>query len=111
MTDAAIDTHPAAPAPGRWRGWFDPAARHESPRHQRVWAAYEIAFTVADVLAAGLFTVGSALFFREATSYESTWMFLIGSICFALKPTLRLAREVHYWRLGHHETLAERSGA
>jgi hypothetical protein len=110
MSDATTRLDPLRPLPRRWRGWFDPAARHESPRHQKLWAAYEIAFTVADVSAALLFVAGSWLFFDEATAEEATWMFLIGSVCFALKPTLRLAREVHYWRMGQVDELAERSG-
>jgi hypothetical protein len=96
--------------PTRWRGWFNPGSRHESAEHQRIWAMYEIAFTVADVSAALMFVVGSWLFFYEPLHEVATWLFLIGSVCFALKPTLRLAREIHYWRMGHTDELAERSG-
>ena len=38
-----------------------------------------------------------------------TWLFLIGSICFALKPTIRLTREIHYFRIGQVDELAKRA--
>ena len=62
-----------------------------------------------DFAAAVLFVIGSALFFSEATTYVATWMFLIGSLCFALKPSLRLARELHYLRIDKLDELAARS--
>lgn len=88
---------------------FHPATRSLSERHARIYAAYEIAHTLVDFAAAVLFVIGSALFFSEATTYVATWMFLIGSLCFALKPSLRLARELHYLRIGKLDELAARS--
>lgn len=63
-----------------------------------------------DFAAALLFIVGSVLFFYEATQRVGTWMFLVGSVCFALKPTLRLVREIKLYRLGDTEDLADRIG-
>ncbi|MGF1562851.1 MAG: YrhK family protein [Geminicoccaceae bacterium] len=88
---------------------FDPAHASRSARHARLYALYEILFTIADFSAAFLFIIGSILFFREQTVTLGTWMFLIGSVFFALKPSIRLAREVHYWRLGDVDLLAERA--
>ncbi len=85
---------------------FAPQNREKSPRHVRIYAAYEIAFTLVDVLAALCFVVGSWLFFYKAWETDATWLFLIGSVFFALKPIIRIARELHYIRLGKVDELA-----
>ena len=59
--------------------------------------------------AALLFVIGSILFFNEATVEFGTWLFLVGSIFFGLKPTIRLIREWHLLRLGKFDELAERA--
>ncbi len=87
---------------------FDPANRSRTPRHARIWAAYEIIYTVVDFAAAFLFIMGSVFFFYERLVYEGTWMFLIGSICFALKPTIRLIRELQYLAMGDVDDVAAR---
>lgn len=87
---------------------FDPNARTVSSRNARIYAGYEVAYTTVDFAAALLFVVGSLLFFGERTQALGTWLFLVGSVCFALKPTIRLARELRYWRSGDVETLARR---
>ena len=87
---------------------FQPDAQTQTNRHRRLYAAYEILFTVADFAAAFLFIVGSILFFDKATTYGATWMFVIGSVCFALKPSIRVVRELHFWRIGAYDRLAER---
>ncbi|PSR58641.1 hypothetical protein C8258_30920 [Nocardia sp. MDA0666] len=61
---------------------------------------YETASIVNDVLIALWFTVGSALFFAESTQVAGTWMFLIGSIQFLIRPVIRLGRRIHLRRLG-----------
>lgn len=65
------------------------------PKHRKIYSAYEIAYSVIDLLAAVLFIVGSVLFLDEATVYAGTWLFIIGSVFFAARPTVRLARELH----------------
>jgi len=87
---------------------FNPATPHRSPRHEKLFAIYEILFTAADFSAALLFVVGSILFFSENTAYTGTWMFLIGSVFFALKPSIRLIREWHYLQIGNVDKLADR---
>ncbi|PWE31041.1 YrhK family protein [Pararhodobacter marinus] len=87
---------------------FAPENRHASPDHARVWATYEIAYTLVDFCAAGLFVVGSILFLWESTMTIATWMFILGSVCFALKPTIRLAREIRMVTLGDVEDVAKR---
>lgn len=88
---------------------FNPATPNLSPRHAKLYAMYEVAFTVADVSAALLFVAGSILFFSKDTVYAGTWMFLIGSIFFAAKPTIRLVREWHLLQIGDVSTLAQRA--
>ena len=79
-----------------------------SEHQKRVFAAYEIARTCVDFCAAGCFVVGSIFFFWSSTETAALWFFLIGSILFGVKPTLKLLREVHLARIGDAEDLAER---
>lgn len=48
------------------------------------------------------------MFFSEHWQTAGTWCFLIGSICFALKPTLRIFRELRYVEEDDYEDLAKR---
>jgi ABC-type proline/glycine betaine transport system permease subunit len=88
---------------------FDPKTRTKTHANARLYAIYEVAYTFVDFLAAFLFIIGSILFFDTETVTFGTWLFLIGSICFALKPTIRLTREIHYYRIGRIEELAKRA--
>jgi len=87
---------------------FHPDNRLASAEHARLWAAYEIAYTFVDFSAAGMFILGSILFFWSATTYTATWLFLVGSIFFGLKPTIRLVRELRLVALGDARDVAER---
>ncbi len=89
-------------------GLFRHENREASEQAKALYARYEIAHTAVDFAAAILFLVGSFLFFREDTQYAATWLFVIGSACFALKPTLRLIREIRLYRMGKLQTLADR---
>lgn len=79
-----------------------------SERRRRIYAAYEVAYTAVDFLAAILFLVGSVLFFFKSLENPAIWCFVVGSVCFALKPSLRLARELHYLAIGDTDDLAKR---
>lgn len=87
---------------------FQPSTRTLSPEHERIFALFEVWYTIVDTSAALLFIGGSILFFWMETEITATWMFLIGSVCFALKPTIRLMRELKFLRMGKIERLAER---
>lgn len=63
-------------------------------------ARYETASIVNDILIAAWFIVGSIMFFDERTTNLGTWMFLLGSIELAIRPTIRLIRHEHMRRLG-----------
>jgi hypothetical protein len=77
-------------------------------RQRKTYALFEIAYTLVDFVAALCFVVGSVMFFSEAWQTPGTWLFLIGSICFALKPTLRLVRELKLAAMGDDKDLANR---
>ena len=84
---------------------------HSHPRKQRIYAAYELARTAVDLMAALFFVVGSAFFFFPSYETPALWCFLLGSILFAVKPTLKFSREVHLARIGDAEDLAQRDKA
>ncbi|AFO87926.1 YrhK-like protein [Phaeobacter inhibens] len=87
---------------------FHPDNRNRSDQHKKIYAYCEIAYTIVDVSAAVLFVVGSVLFFQEATTYVGTWLFLIGSILFGLRPTIKLYREYTYLRMGDYEDITRK---
>lgn len=89
--------------------YFHPENLNKSPRHTRVWIAFEIAHTMVDFGAAVCFVVGSVFFFWKSTELAATWLFLVGSILFAAKPTLRLAREVKLAALGDYADLKDKA--
>ena len=78
-----------------------------SPAHRHVYVISEVAYTVVDFLAAACFVVGSALFFFASTTFAATWLFLIGSIFFGLKPTIKLVREIVYMNLKTETRLSD----
>ena len=88
---------------------FHPEASRMSPRHERIYAAYEIAHTIVDFSAAFLFLIGSILFFWPEYENPAIWCFVVGSICFAGKPTIKLLRELAYLRAGKIEELAAKA--
>lgn len=86
---------------------FHPDNRNRSDEHKRIYALYELAYTINDFGAAVLFVVGSVLFFSEDTTRMATWLFLIGSIMFGLRPAIKLARELKYLKMGDYEKLTD----
>ena len=75
---------------------------------RRIYALFELAYTTVDFLAAICFPIGSILFFWPAYETPAVWFFVVGSVCFCLKPTIRLSREIKLARMGDTEDLAER---
>ena len=82
--------------------------RQGNDEQRRIYAVFEIIYTLVDFIAALCFIVGSVMFFFEEWQTPGTWLFLIGSICFALKPTLRLVRELKLAAMGDDTDLADR---
>ncbi len=87
---------------------FQRPLRDQNDRSRRLYAAFEIVYTAIDFMAALLFVIGSVMFFYAAWERTGTWLFLIGSLLFAAKPTLRLVRELKLAAMGDTEDLAER---
>ncbi|MDK3072014.1 YrhK family protein [Sedimentitalea sp. JM2-8] len=87
--------------------FFSPDNRSRSARHLRLYAYFELAYTVTDFCAAALFLAGSLLFFSEATTYAATWLFVIGSVLFGARPSIKLVRELIYMRMGDYEDVAQ----
>lgn len=71
----------------------------ETDEHSRVYGKYQALYDGNDALAAIAFVIGSALFFSESTKMAGTWLFLIGSVFFAVRPLIHLARDFHLARL------------
>ena len=89
----------------------DPRQAAAAPRDtRRLYAAYEIAYTAVDFTAAILFVAGSVMFFSDAWQTAGTWLFVIGSLCFAAKPTIRLVRELHLARRGDWDDIRRHDG-
>lgn len=65
----------------------------------RVRQQFEIAHTCVDFGAALCFLIGSIMFFWQSWMFTATWFFVIGSVLFALKPTIKLWREVRLYRM------------
>lgn len=82
---------------------FDPRRDGASDRHLHVSNTYQAVRTLNSFLAALAFVVGSALFFWESTQTTATVFFLVGSILFAVSPTLDVARQLHLRRLSGDE--------
>lgn len=92
-----------------WSGMFHQHRREASAATRRLYAQVELAHTAVDFGAALSFLIGSILFFRESLQTPATWLFTIGSVMFLMKPSLKLWREVQFYRMGRTETLAERA--
>ncbi len=86
---------------------FNPDNHTKSEDHKRLYAMCEMAYTVVDFSAAALFVIGSFLFLNESTTYFGTWLFVVGSAAFGLRPTIKLYREIGYLRLGDYDDIAK----
>ena len=85
---------------------FDPRNRTRSPRHRRV-AAYAALARIVVEFAALLFLIGSVLFLDQSTTTLAVWLFVAGSVLFALRPAIGLVREVILIRMGDFERAAK----
>jgi YrhK-like protein len=78
---------------------FDPRLATASDRHVRVYGRYQRIYTAVEFAAAIAFVVGSAFFFSAALTPAADWLFLVGSLLFAARPTVRVLRENHLARI------------
>ncbi|KIN65393.1 YrhK [Sulfitobacter noctilucae] len=87
---------------------FRHETRQSTEEAKQLFAVFELLHTLADFGAATLFIIGSIMFFFDQWVTFGTWLFLVGSILFALKPTLKLWREIRLYRMKEYQTLAKR---
>jgi len=86
--------------------FFAPGNRDSSQVNRRLYAFYEIIYTLIDFGAAIAFLIGSVMFFYETLQYTATWFFVIGSVLFAAKPTIRVVREFAFLAVGDIDDVA-----
>ncbi|MGV8833688.1 MAG: YrhK family protein [Devosia sp.] len=94
---------------------FDHGLRTASAEHARVVRQHELARTFVEFLAALAFIVGSVFFFYSSLMFAGTWLFLVGSILFGMRPAISLAQELRLVRMpvpkGHQSYGAAPVGA
>ncbi len=78
---------------------LDPALNDLSPRHLEIYWRYQAVRTAVDFGAALCFVLGSAFFLFASLTRAADWLFLAGSILFAVKPTIDMIRSLHLRRL------------
>ncbi len=82
--------------------FFDPRNALKSKQHMEVAAIYELSYTIVDVVAAATFLIGSFLFFSDRTMVAGTWLFVIGSVLFGIRPCIRLVKEYKLMKMGDY---------
>jgi hypothetical protein len=87
--------------------FFDLGVKTRSSRNKRIYAVFELWYPIVDVAAALSFVAGS--FLSESTQTLATWLFIVGSIFFLVKPVIRLMREAGYLADGDVDVLAKRA--
>ncbi|WP_238372372.1 YrhK family protein [Heliomarina baculiformis] len=87
---------------------FHQDQRNRNADTKRIHALFEIVYTLVDFMAALTFLIGSVMFLYDSWQTFGTWLFIVGSILFATKPTLRLARELKLAAMGDADDLADR---
>ena len=90
---------------------LDPVLNDLTPRHVEIWWRYQVVRTTVDFSAAVCFVIGSAFFFFTALATTADWLFLSGSILFAVKPTIDWVRSVHLSRLPETKQALSSAGA
>lgn len=78
---------------------LDPVLNDLTPRHLEIFWRYQVVRTGVDFGAACCFVLGSAFFFFASMSRPADWLFLVGSVLFAVKPTIDMVRSVHLRKL------------
>ncbi len=78
---------------------LDPVLHDLTPHHVALFWRYQVVRTLVDFGAAVCFVIGSVFFFFTSTTLAADWLFLVGSILFAAKPTIDVVRSAHLRRL------------
>jgi hypothetical protein len=83
----------------RRRTLYDPRLITASPRHAGIYAVYEHVYAWADAAAAVAFIVGSIFFLYPDLKHPGEWLFVVGSVLFAVVPLAKHLQAVHMRRL------------
>ncbi|WP_299440692.1 YrhK family protein [uncultured Rhodospira sp.] len=108
-SSAASERTAKASAPGANDSSLDEAR----DRVQHLHDLYAFGHLVVDFLAGLTFTVGSVLFFWKETENPAIWLFVVGSVLFTAKPSVRLAHMLHdrYTRRSLERALSDEARA
>lgn len=74
--------------------FFDGSLHGVKTNKRKLYAIFEILYTMVDFFAAVSFTIGSVIFLYPKLMHAATWFFIVGSLLFALKPTIRVIGEI-----------------
>lgn len=88
---------------------FRHSNRQHSEKSKTIYARYQLAYTAVDFAASLTFVAGSVMYLTGLPDQQVVWTYLIGSVLFAAKPTLRILREIRLYRLGHVDHLAAKA--
>jgi hypothetical protein len=78
---------------------FDPQYINSSRRHATIYSRYQQAYAWVDAGAAVAFIVGSVFFLDESKKLAAAWLFVVGSVLFALVPSITVLQAMHLDRL------------
>jgi len=78
---------------------FDPQYINASRRHAVIYSRYQQAYALVDSGAAVAFIVGSVFFLDESKKLAAAWLFVVGSVLFALVPSITVLQALHLDRL------------
>ena len=84
---------------GEAHHWLSPVWYTRTTRHANIYGRYQAVRIFIDFCAAFCFVAGSILFLDAAAGVAAAVLFLVGSLCFAVKPTIDLVRAFHLKRL------------
>jgi F0F1-type ATP synthase assembly protein I len=87
--------------------FFDGSLNGVKANKRKAYAVFEILYTTVDFLAAVAFTIGSVMFLYAEFTNTAKWFFIIGSLLFAFKPTIRVVREIRLATTGHGDEVGE----
>jgi len=85
---------------------FDSSRHSNSRQAKRFQARVELVYTSLDFIAALAFLIGSVLFLWPACQEAGTWLFIFGSLCFAIRPGLHFVRDLKLAAMGQIDQAA-----
>lgn len=83
---------------------FSPDSGLLSSRHKKIHKIYTILGIINDFAAGLAFVVGSYFDFYPKFSTDGSWLFLIGSILFCMRPSIVILREIHLACIGRQKS-------